>query len=236
MPHGTIDTQMLHRRRRIARRRYLVAAVALVLAWSPAGAGFWYYAAGKARRRTIDGWREREAKAGRIYTCGSQTDRRLSVPHRGALRRGVGADSRSNAAAGRAQDRAASWSPRRSISRPADQRIQRPAHHRRSAASAELSSPTGSSRSRACAARRRRRSASRSCSTGRWSTACSDGSAEPVASAKRIELHGRIVEGSAADNPVIELVLRLDAGLARRRCIRPRHSRSMPTSPRCCAA
>ena len=54
--------------------------------------------------------------------------------------------------------------------------------------------------------------------------------------AKRIEIHGRIVEGSAADNPVIEIVLQLDAGRRRRRCIRPRRSRSMPTSPRCCAA
>ena len=32
----------------------------------------WYYAAGKAEA-AIDGWRAREAKAGRIYTCGSQT-------------------------------------------------------------------------------------------------------------------------------------------------------------------
>jgi len=34
--------------------------------------GFWYYAVGKAEV-AIDGWRAREAKAGRVYTCGSQS-------------------------------------------------------------------------------------------------------------------------------------------------------------------
>jgi hypothetical protein len=42
--------------------------VALIGGWS----GFWYYAAGKAEV-AIEGWRAREAKAGRVYKCGSQT-------------------------------------------------------------------------------------------------------------------------------------------------------------------
>jgi hypothetical protein len=52
-------------------RRYialLILVVALIGGWS----GFWYYAAGKAEA-TIEGWRAREAKAGRIYACGSQS-------------------------------------------------------------------------------------------------------------------------------------------------------------------
>ena len=68
-------------RRRGRRYRYagtLVLFVALVGGWS----WFWHYAAGKAAV-TIDAWRAREAKAGRIYTCGTQSRRRLSVPHRG---------------------------------------------------------------------------------------------------------------------------------------------------------
>lgn len=40
----------------------------LSLAWS----GFWFFAAGAAER-TIAGWREREAHVGRIYTCEKQT-------------------------------------------------------------------------------------------------------------------------------------------------------------------
>ena len=35
-------------------------------------AGAWYYGAGIAER-TIDGWKAREAQAGRVYTCATQT-------------------------------------------------------------------------------------------------------------------------------------------------------------------
>jgi hypothetical protein len=52
-------------------RRYigmLVLLVALVGGWS----WFWHYATGRAET-AIAGWRAREAIAGRIYTCGSQT-------------------------------------------------------------------------------------------------------------------------------------------------------------------
>jgi hypothetical protein len=45
-----------------------IVVVLLAVGWS----GVWYYAATKAES-TIAGWREREAKLGRIYTCGSQT-------------------------------------------------------------------------------------------------------------------------------------------------------------------
>lgn len=46
----------------------LVLVAALIGGWS----WFWTYAAGEAET-TIAGWRAREAKAGRIYECGSQT-------------------------------------------------------------------------------------------------------------------------------------------------------------------
>jgi hypothetical protein len=55
---------------RRTRRRYLtlVVLVALLLGgWS----AFWYYAAGEAQV-VLDGWRDREAKAGRIYSCGEE--------------------------------------------------------------------------------------------------------------------------------------------------------------------
>jgi hypothetical protein len=46
----------------------LAILVILVIGWS----AFWFYAASEARR-TIAGWLEREAAAGRLYHCGSQT-------------------------------------------------------------------------------------------------------------------------------------------------------------------
>lgn len=54
--------------RRSARWIYLSLAVVIVVAgW----AGFWFYAADRAKG-AIAGWLEREARVGRIYSCGSQ--------------------------------------------------------------------------------------------------------------------------------------------------------------------
>jgi len=57
-------------RRRYGRRCAILVLVVLVLAGS--WIGFWYYAAGQVAV-TLDGWRAREAKAGRVYACGSQS-------------------------------------------------------------------------------------------------------------------------------------------------------------------
>ena len=57
--------------RRRTGRRYaimLFAMLALIGGWT----GFWFYAAGRAQE-TIDGWRAREAQSGRVYSCGTQT-------------------------------------------------------------------------------------------------------------------------------------------------------------------
>ena len=40
--------------------------------WPSPGAAFWYFAAAKAET-TLTEWREREAKAGRIYSCATQS-------------------------------------------------------------------------------------------------------------------------------------------------------------------
>ncbi len=56
------------RRRRRSIIVPLVIVVALALAWT----GMWYYAAGVADR-TLAGWVEREAAAGRSYACGTQS-------------------------------------------------------------------------------------------------------------------------------------------------------------------
>ena len=56
--------------RRSSTRRYvvlLVLVVALIGGWS----AFWYVAAGKVQS-TLEGWRAREAKSGRVYECGKE--------------------------------------------------------------------------------------------------------------------------------------------------------------------
>src|SRR5580692_227169 len=56
------------------RRRFwaVVLPVSVVIALAAVWCGLWYYAAGIADR-TMSGWIAREAAAGRVYTCGSQT-------------------------------------------------------------------------------------------------------------------------------------------------------------------
>jgi hypothetical protein len=60
----------LQSRRRTGLRYTILLCVllALIAGWT----AFWKFAAGKAEM-AIDGWRAREAKAGRIHSCGSQT-------------------------------------------------------------------------------------------------------------------------------------------------------------------
>ena len=48
------------------------AGASLVLALAAGWIGFWQYAAGEVRLM-LDGWRAREAKAGRVYDCGAQS-------------------------------------------------------------------------------------------------------------------------------------------------------------------
>jgi hypothetical protein len=63
------ETSLQSRRRTGLRYTILLFIVfALAAGWT----GFWKFAAGKAQE-TIEGWRAREAKAGRIYNCASQT-------------------------------------------------------------------------------------------------------------------------------------------------------------------
>jgi hypothetical protein len=64
------DPTSLQSRRRTGLRYTILLFIvfALVAGWT----GFWKFAASKAQE-TIEGWRAREAKAGRLYNCGSQT-------------------------------------------------------------------------------------------------------------------------------------------------------------------
>jgi hypothetical protein len=64
------DPTSLQSRRRTGLRYTILLFIvfALVAGWT----GFWKFAASKAQE-TIDGWRAREARAGRVYSCASQT-------------------------------------------------------------------------------------------------------------------------------------------------------------------
>lgn len=55
------------------RRPWLIAApLALVLVLAAVWSGVWYYAAGKAETR-INDWQAQQAKAGRVFSCGTQS-------------------------------------------------------------------------------------------------------------------------------------------------------------------
>jgi hypothetical protein len=54
------------------RKRRFITLIVLLLALGGGWSAFWFYAASQAQQQ-IAGWRAREAKAGRVYTCGQQT-------------------------------------------------------------------------------------------------------------------------------------------------------------------
>jgi hypothetical protein len=54
------------------RNRRYIALLLLVLLVAGGWIAFWYYAQQKAQA-TLDGWQVREAKAGRVYACGSES-------------------------------------------------------------------------------------------------------------------------------------------------------------------
>jgi hypothetical protein len=59
-------------RHRPRRRLWPIVAVAAVIVLAAGWCGSWYFAAGIADR-TLAGWVQREAAAGRVYSCGSQS-------------------------------------------------------------------------------------------------------------------------------------------------------------------
>lgn len=65
------DEQPSPQSHRRTKRRYVVLLV-LVLALIGGWSWFWKYAAARAEV-AVEGWRAREAKAGRVYNCGSQS-------------------------------------------------------------------------------------------------------------------------------------------------------------------
>jgi len=187
------------------RRRYIVLLVLVAIligGWS----WFWYFAADKAQA-AVEGWRAREAKAGRVYDCGQQSfggfPFRFEVSCKSASAQFRGNQPPLEVKAANILVAAQVYQPTLLISE-----IQGPV------TIADLGQSP-----RIIANWKLGQSSVRG--TPRSPERVSFVFDEPVVKlivedrqqdllrAQRVELHGRIVEGSALDNPVIEMVLRL---------------------------
>jgi hypothetical protein len=191
---------------RVVRRRktrYLTL-VLLVLVVCGGWVGFWYYGQGRIEQ-SIDGWKAREARAGRIYDCGSQTVG--GFPFRFELLCG-----NVKATLDKAHPPATLTAPNIHVAA----QVYDP-----TLLIAEVTGPVTYAEA-----------GQQPSYVANWSLAQSsvrgtprepervsivldglnvkhvDSTDEPVMNADRLEIHGRMLEGSARANPVIELVLR----------------------------
>jgi len=199
------DNRPSPRPRSRAVRRYtilLVLIIAAVAGWS----WFWKYAAAKAEV-AMEGWRAREAKVGRIYKCGSQSTGgypfRIEVDCDAAS-----AEFRSNqppveVKAGKVLVVAQVYRPGLLISEfhgpltIADLgQVPKIVANWKLAQSSVRGTPRAPERVSIVV-------------DEPVVNLVSNGAETNLLRAQRVEVHGRIAEGSAADNPVIEVVLRL---------------------------
>jgi hypothetical protein len=185
----------------------LVLVVALAIIWT----GLWFYAA-SAAEATLAGWREREAKSGRIYNCGKQTIG--GYPFRFEVRcsdLGMELHGIEPPVALKALDLLVAvqiYQPTLVISEfTGPLTIAEPGRPPGYIANWTL----GQSSLRGTPASPERLSIVVEQPTVDRIEA---GANATVLKAARIEVHGRIAEGSAAGNPVIEAVLRLGAAAA----------------------
>ena len=201
------------RRSRSTRRRnqryigILALSVALIGGWS----WFWHYASGKAEV-AIDGWRAREAKAGRVYKCGSQSiggyPFRIEVECDKAS-----ALFRSNQPPVEIKTRGMSVA-----AQIYDPTLLITEFHGPLTIADPGKAPTiiadwklGQSSVRGTPSAPQRVSL---VFDGATVDRIGGGTRENLLHARRIEVHGRIVEGSVTNNPVIEIVTRLTRAAA----------------------
>jgi hypothetical protein len=185
----------------------LILIAALFGGWS----WLWYYSAGKAEA-TIDGWRAREAKAGRIFACGSQTTGgypfriEVNCDRASALIRSI--QPPVEFTTGGILIAAQIYQPTLLISEfhgplaIADSgQVPHIVVNWKLAQSSVRGTPAAPERMSLVFDRP-------------VVDRVTGSNPKHVLLAKHIEIHGRIAEGSAADHPVIEAVLRLDHGSA----------------------
>jgi hypothetical protein len=184
------------------RNRRYVTLILLVLILAGGWIAFWKYAQLKVAE-SIEGWKAREARAGRVYDCGTQTIG--GFPFRFEL------------LCDRARAAIASAHPPLELTAP---RIHLAAQvYQPNLLIAEIAGPltvaeTGQAAryvadwTLAQASVRGTPRAPERLSVVLDEPKLRRGESEQVLAAKRLELHGRMLEGSAAANPVIEIVLR----------------------------
>src|SRR5713226_4176299 len=162
--------------------RLFIMPILLLIA-AAAWSGFWFFAASQVDVRA-DAWRAQEAKSGRVYDCAKRSV--AGFPFRLEVRCDGASVSLVSQTAGPATiaDRGQQPSMIVNWSKARSSVVGLPAIPQR--ASIVFDDP---------------------------SIVRLDGSAQaPLAGAKHIELHGRLVEGAALDRPAIETVLRIAGG------------------------
>lgn len=193
------------------RRRWPLILAALIpvvaVLW---GAG-WYYAAGRAEA-AIEGWRQREARSGRIHTCGSQSV--SGFPFRFEMRcidPGIELKSAERPLAIKAKDliiTARLWQPTLlnseivgplTIAAPGQPALI--TAHWRHGQTQVRGLPTSPERVTVAF-------------DDPIVDRTEDGQAQRIFTAARLEIDGRMLEGSVTSNPVIEVVLKLAAAIA----------------------
>ena len=195
--------------------RLFMMPILLLLA-AAAWSGFWFYAASQAEVKA-DAWRAQEAKSGRVYDCARQTVAgfpfRLEVRCAGAS---VSLVSQTAAQAAAQTPVTAKLSEILVVAQVYDPKL----------LIAEFSAPATVFDSQGASSMVVNWSKGRSSVVGlpaipqRASIVFDDASVDrvnasvqvPLARAKHIELHGRLAEGSPLEHPVIETVLRVQAG------------------------
>jgi len=202
------------RRRRPLWQLFLVPTLLLIAAaaWS----AFWFFAASQAEVKAI-AWRAQEAKSGRIYDCAKQTV--AGFPFRLELRCNHAGVSLISQTAGQGASE-------RPVTAKLGEILLVAQVYDPGLLIAEFTAPATIFDSRGASSMLVNWSKARSSVVGlpaipqRASVVFDDASIDrvnssvqvPLARAKHIELHGRLAEGSTPDHPLIETVLRLEAG------------------------
>jgi hypothetical protein len=189
----------------------------LLLIAAAAWSAFWFYAASQAEVKA-DAWRTQEAKSGRVYDCAKRTV--AGFPFRLEVR----CDGASVSLISQTAGQAAVQTPQLTanlgeilvVAQVYDPKL----------LIAEFTAPATISDSRGMPSMQVNWSKARSSVVGlpavpqRASIVFDDASIDrmngsvqvPLARARHLELHGRLAEGAPLDHPVIETVLRIEAG------------------------
>lgn len=201
------------RPRRRSRWRLFLMPVLLLIA-AAAWTAFWFYAASQAELKA-NAWRAQEAKSGRSYDCASQS--LAGFPFRLELRcEGAHVALKSQTANGAQTPIEVALGEILAVAQVYDPKL----------LIAEFKAPAKISDARDASSMLANWSKARASVVGlpgvpqRASIVFDDATIErtsssvqlPLARAKHVELHGRIAEGSTAAQPVIESVLRIEAG------------------------